>query len=219
MSQGTLTLASDSLAGVEPPACETIQQIMDIAATAEAFAVTLLGAALANAASGQLALDAEQQQTLTAARAAEQAHLDFLTGAGASPLTLTFSLPDPAILTDVPTFLQTLIVLEEAFIAAYLAAAQEFAIAGETRLAQVALQIGAIEAEHRAGVRFYALQAGVISGPPNDVAFAKALFSSVGAAAQALTDLGFIGGSGGGAPLAYPGPGAIDATGVQYLQP
>jgi hypothetical protein len=45
----------------------------------------------------------------------------------------------------VPTFLKTLVTLEEAFIAAYIAAAQELAILGQGRLVQVALQIGAVE--------------------------------------------------------------------------
>ncbi len=197
--------------------CESVQDIINIAATAEAFAVTALGGALDNAAKGTLALNAEQQQTLRAARAAEQAHYAFLTGAGAKPLTTTFTIPDPKIVTDVPTFLKTLITLEEAFIAAYIAAAQEFAILGQGRLVQVALQIGAVEAEHRAGARFYAIQAGVLTGTPNDVAFEKALFTSVGQAAAALQQLGFIGGS--GPQVTYPGPGAIDNTGVSHLTP
>lgn len=198
-------------------ACESVQDIINIAATAEAFAVTALGGALDNARNGTLALNAEQIQTLTAARAEEQAHYQFLTSSGAKPLTTTFTVPDPKIVTDVPTFLKTLVQLEEAFIAAYLAAAQEFALLGEARLAQVALQIGAVEAEHRAGVRFYAIQAGVLSGTPNDVAFEKALFTSVGQAAATLQQLGFIGGS--GTQISYPGPGAIDMSGVSQLQP
>lgn len=210
MSHGTVKLQQTA-------ACESVQDIINIAATAEAFAVTALGGALENAAMGKLALNAEHVQALTAARAEEQAHYQFLTSAGAKPLTTTFTIPDPKIVTDVPTFLKTLVMLEEAFIAAYLAAAQEFAVLGEARLAQVALQIGAVEAEHRAGVRFFAIQAGVLSGTPNDVAFEKALFTSVGQAAAALQQLGFIGGS--GPQITYPGPGAIDFTGVTQLQP
>ncbi|MDQ3655065.1 MAG: ferritin-like domain-containing protein, partial [Chloroflexota bacterium] len=129
----------------------------------------------------------------------------------------TFTVPDEAILTDVPIFLTTLVSLEEAFIAAYIAAAQVFAIRGEARLVQVALQIGAIEAEHRAGARFFAIEAGILTGTPNDVAFEQALFTSVGQAATALTDLGFIGGS--GTEISYPGPGAIDTSGVTNLAP
>ncbi len=196
---------------------ETVGQIINIAATAEAFAVTALGSALANAANGTLALTPLQRQTFTASRAEEQAHYTYLIGAGARPLTTTFTVPDPTIVTDVPTFLLTLIGLEEIFIAAYLAAAQEFAVLGQPRLAQLALQIGAVEAEHRAGVRFFAIEAGLLSGAPNDVAFEKALFTRVGGAADALTTLGFIGGR--GAKITYPGPGAIDATGIHYLQP
>lgn len=196
---------------------ETVQQIIDIAATAEAFAVAALGGALANAADGKLALNAEHVLTLKAVRAEEQAHYAYLTGAGAKPLTTTFTIPDPKIVTDVPTFLTTLITLEEAFIAAYLAAAQEFARMGNVRLAQLALQIGAVEAEHRAGVRLFAILAGVITGTPNDVAFEKAMFTSVGQAADTLKKLGFIGGS--GTQIMYPGPGAIDTTGVHQLQP
>lgn len=197
--------------------CESVQTIINIAATAEAFAVTALGGALANAASGKLALNAEERQVITAARAEEQAHYAFLTSSGAKPLTTTFTVPDPRIVTDVPTFLKTLVTLEEAFIAAYIAAAQEFALQGQARLTQVALQIGAVEAEHRAGVRFYAIQAGVLSGTPNDVAFERAMFTDVAGAAAALQQLGFIGGS--GAQITYPGPGAIDNSGVKYLQP
>ncbi|HEV2124368.1 MAG TPA: ferritin-like domain-containing protein, partial [Chloroflexota bacterium] len=72
-------------------------------------------------------------------------------------------------------------------------------------------------AEHRAGARFFAIQAGILSGTPNDVAFERALFTSVGQAATALTDLGFIGGT--GTQITYPGPGEIDFTGVTSLQP
>ncbi len=154
---------------------------------------------------------------MIAARAAEQAHYEYLTEAGAEPLTLTFTVPDEAIITDVSTFLTTLVSLEEAFIAAYIAAAQVFAIRGESRLAQVALQIGAVEAEHRAGARFFAIEAGILSGTPNDVAFEKALFSSVGEAAATLQDLGFIGGN--GTEITYPGPGEIDPSGVTNLRP
>jgi len=197
--------------------CESVQQIIDIAATGEAFAVTALGGALENAANGLLALNAEQIQTLTAARAAEQAHYQYLVSAGAKPMTTTFTVPDAKIVTDVPTFLTTVIKLEEIFIAAYIAAAQEFSLMGEAELARVSYQIGAVEAEHRAGLRFYAIVAGILSGTPNDVAFEKAMFTNVAEAGALLQQLGFIGGS--GTQITYPGPGTIDTTGVQQLTP
>ena len=196
---------------------ESVQKIVNIAATAEAFAVTILGEALQNAAQGQLALSAEHQQALRAARAEEQAHYLFLIGAGARPLTTTFTMPDPRIVIHVPTFLKTLIVLEEAFIAAYLAAAQEFSRLGKPKLVQIALAVASVEAGHRVLARFFAIEAGVLTGLPNDVAFQKSKFANVGAAAVALQKLGFIGG--GGAQTTYPGPGAIDYSGVKSLKP
>lgn len=147
---------------------------------------------------------------LTAARAAEQAHFDALTEAGAEPSTLEFTIPDPELFTNVGMFLETVITLEEAFIAAYLAAAQAFSILGEASMARMALRIGAVEAEHRVGARFFAIQADVISGTPNDVAFEKALFGSVGEVATLLEELGFIGGD--GETMSFPGPGEIDTA-------
>lgn len=55
------------------------QTTIDLA-TAEAFAVTALGRALDNAATGRLKPSNEQIRALTAARAEEQAHYDCLTG-------------------------------------------------------------------------------------------------------------------------------------------
>lgn len=198
-------------------ACESIEDILNIAATAEALAVTALGGALQAARDGDLDLNDEQQEVIAAARAAEQAHYDFLINAGAKPLTTEFTLPDERIITDVETFLKTVIGLEEAFIAAYMAAAQVFAKAGQPELVQYALQAAAVEGEHRAHARFYALQAGLIDEAPNNVAFAKAKFTSVGAAAQALTDLGWIGGS--GPMLTYPGPIAVDLGLIKQTTP
>ncbi len=197
--------------------CESVQQIINIAATAEALAVTALGGALQSAAAGRLALNAEQQQFVRAARAEEEQHFRVLMAAGARPLTTTFTLPDTRIVTDAPTFLRTVIGLEEAFIAAYLAAAQEFAALGQPHLVQAAMQIGAVEAEHRALARFYAIAAGVLGGVPNDVAFEKAMFTNVGEAATALQRLGWIGGR--GQTITYPGPGPIDTRGVGQLRP
>lgn len=200
-----------------PATCESVQDIIDIAATAEALAITALGCALDSAAKGKLALNPEHIQAFTAARAEEQAHYDVLTAAGAKPLTTTFTVPDPKFLTDAATFLPAVIGLEEAFVAAYLAAAQGFALLNEPKLVQLALAIASVEAEHRVAVRFFAGEAGMIQELPNNIAFEQALFTSVGGAADALKKLGWI--DGGGAKISYPGPGAIDASGVSQLKP
>lgn len=176
-------------------ACENVQDIMNILVTAEALTVTALGQALANAASGQLALNAEHVQMLTAAHAQEHAHYQFLAGMHAKPSTTTFTIEEK-IVTDVPSFLKTLIWLEEWSIAAYLAAAQEFGILNQPAMVQLAMSIASVEAEHRVGVRFFAIEAGVISGLPNDIGFQQAFFAGAGDAAGALRQKGFIGGRG-----------------------
>jgi len=201
----------------EIAACETVAEVINIAVTAEALAVTLLGAAVDSAQQGALALTNEQIEVLQAARIEEKAHYDYLMAAGAQPLTETFNIPDPAIATDVPTFLTTLIALEEAFIAAYMAAVQVFSQRDQFDLVLVAMRAAAVEADHRAHARFYAIEAGIIDGVPNNLAFETALFTSVGAAAQALIDLGFIGGD--GPEITFPGPTPIVNPGVTNLEP
>lgn len=198
-------------------ACESVQEIVNILATAEALAVTLLGGALDNAANGKLALNAEQQQAFRAARAEEQAHYAFLTGAGAKPSTTAFTLPDPTIVTEAGMFLKTVIELEELFVAAYLTAAQEFAILKEAEWVQHSLAIGAVEAHHRVTARFFAIEAGMLEGLPNDIAFEKAKFSDLGAVSAEFKKLGLVGGD--GMQISYPGPGSIDNTGVMHLVP
>ena len=211
-SQVSITMLADTAT-----TCETVKEIIDIAITAEALAVTALGGAIASAEAGDLAISAEEIEVLRASRFVEQIHYETLAGAGATPLTTTFTLPDTMIVTDVATFYTTLIGLEEAFIAAYMAAAQVFTFRNQPDLVRLAVQIGAVECDHRAHARFYAIGHSVISGVPNDLAYEKALFSSVGEAAVALQSLGWIGGS--GPELVYPGPGAIENPGVTNLQP
>ncbi len=97
------------------------------------------------------------------------------------------------------------------------AAAQEAAILGHPELSELALAICSVEAAHRVATRSFAIDAGVITGLPNDIAFQQAKFSSVGQAVAALRELGFIGGS--GTAINYPGPGAIDYSGVRDLTP
>jgi len=219
MPPTTQRLAEAKLPGVmaRPTKSGSAQEIMNIAATAEAFSVTLLGMALQKAANGELALNAEQQQALRAAQAQEQEHYAHLTRSGAKALTISFTMPDPKMLTDVPTFFKTLIALEEDSIALYLAAAQEFAMLGRSELAELSLAIASVEAAHRVHARAFAIEAGIITGLANDVAFQQAKFSSVSQAAAALRESGFIGGS--GIAVNYPGPGAIDYFGVRDLTP
>jgi hypothetical protein len=97
-------------------------------------------------------------------------------------------------------------------VAAYLAAARAFAASGEPGLVKAAFQIGAVEAEHRVlaahavGIR-----------PANNLAFAEPMFDTVGAAAQALTELGWLGGA--GPTITYPGPGEVDPSLLTATEP
>jgi hypothetical protein len=197
--------------------CETGPEILNIAVTAEALAVTALGGALQSAIDGDLQLSDEQFEFVVATHASERLHYDLLIGLGAEPLTRTFTLPDEAIVTDVETFLATVEGLDEAFIAAYMAAAQIFAVWGEADLAALATQIGGVEAEHRAHARFFSIQEGFISGVPNNRAYSRALFSGLGEAAGALEDLGWIGGP--GPELVFPGPVEPDMSGLRVTAP
>jgi hypothetical protein len=197
---------------------EDIGTIINIAATAEAMAVTLTGAVIQGAAGytnvdGSKGLHPIVVTVLKAYQASEQAHYAFLTKAGAKPLALTFSVPDPKIATDTDTMYRTLESLETAFIAAYMSAAREFAEMQKPDLVKVALQIGGVECEHRALARLF------LRDPlPHNLAFEQKLFTQVGEAAAALQKLGFIGGT--GIPVRYADfAGSVDTAGVTQLAP
>lgn len=211
---GLALAAVPVVAGAQTGAPETVQDIINIADTAEHLAVTLLTAAVGNAsqlgltANGGLLLDVVQ-----AALAEEQYHADYLESAGAKTLTDTFTVPDPKILTDFSTFFTTVEALEAAFVAAYIRASTEFSQMNNPQLAQVAMEIGGVEAEHRALARAALALAGMDNDPPNNVAFESDLFNTVADAAKALQALGFIGGS--GTQVTYPGrAAALTAAGA-----
>ena len=175
--------ASGSAEGPE----DSIVQILSIAATAEQLAVTFYANGIANA--HKMGITGANLDYLLAAIVEEQIHRDFLVAAGGTPITGTFSFPSGAsTFTSVTTFVQTLQQLEEGFIAAYLAAVNEFSLYGQSRLAQIAAQIMGIEAEHRALGR---------SIDPNlpfadNFAFEPALVESVGDAVNFLAGAGYL---------------------------
>ena len=210
----------DAIRGIAEAASmsESVRDITSIIITAEAMAVTLLGAAIQAAGGytnvdGSKGLAAPLVAVLKAAQSAEQAHHQYLTQAGAKPLTLTFNIPDPKIATDTVTLFKTLEMLETAFTAAYVAAAREFAAMKKPDLVRLALQTGGVEAEHRALARLALGEA-----LPSNVAFEKAEFKTVGEAAAALKKLGFIGGT--GTPVKYSDfAKSVDNAGMTGLTP
>jgi hypothetical protein len=208
-----LTLAQAGMLGSVAAASETVTDIINIAATAEALAITLLGGALDSAAKGgyNKAIPDPVVAILKAARAEEQFHLDYLTGAGAKPLTTSFTVPDPKLLSDYNTLFSTLVTAEGLFIAAYASAAREFAEMNHPELVKVAFQVGCTEAEHRV-LANYALG----TRPANNVAFEPMVVSTLGDAAATLQKLGFIGGS--DTAVMYPGS-AVDKSNVIETTP
>lgn len=193
---------------------ETVQDIINIAVTAEALAVTLLGGAIASAQEGSYDKEIPDivVDILQGARAEEEFHYEYLVAAGAEPLTTTFTIPDPALLTSYDTLFNTVVQLETAFVAAYMAAAHRFAELNKPELVKVAVQIAAVEGEHRVLANYAAGER-----PANNFGFYPSMFSTVGEAAAALQELGFIGGE--GTEVSYPGPGEIVTANVMNTEP
>ncbi|MBV9278885.1 MAG: ferritin-like domain-containing protein [Chloroflexi bacterium] len=181
---------------------ENLQDILNIAQTMEYLATTMVNAAVVNA--GTLGITGLVLQVLQAALAEEVYHVQFLASMGATPLTTTFTVPDPKILTDYNTFFGNLETLETICNAAYMTATREFAEAGQPTLAKFAYQAGAVEAEHRVMARAALVLHGVATAaPPNNKAFETDYFLYLRDAANVVKSLGFIGGS--GQAVAFPG--------------
>lgn len=193
---------------------ESIQDILNITVTTEAFGVTFLGAAIESARNGGFTEPMPEFiiQILEAARAQEQFHLEFFQSLGGMMLTDTFHLPDPALLTDQQLFFTTLEQQETREIAAQIAAFNTFTEMRRPDLVKVSFQYAAEEAEHR-------LLANYARGvrPANDRAFEPKLYETVAEFLQDLRELGVIEGT--GPSLTYPGPGTIDPTNVTNRTP
>ena len=166
---------------------DTIVQILSIAATAEQLAIAFYHEGIEHA--DKLNITGANLDYLIAAIIEEQIHRDFLVAAGGKPITDTFSFPKgKATFDDLDKFVATLEQLEEAFIAAYLAADKEFALYNQPGLAQIAAQIMGVEAEHRG------LGRSISPNFPfaNNFAFEPALVESVGDAVGYLQASGYL---------------------------
>ena len=208
---GLAGLGLATRAGAQNLITEATADILNIADTAEHLAVTVLTAAVNNAT--QLGLNANGGLLLAVVQAAlaeEQYHADFLEANGAKPLTDTFTVPDPKILTDPTTFFSTIEAAETLFVGAYMSATREFSQMGNATLAQYTYQIGGVEAEHRVLARAALALAGNDHIPPNNKAFETDVVYYVRDAARMLQDLGFIGGT--GTKVTYPGRAAALAA-------
>lgn len=171
---------------------EPVQEILSIAATAEALAVTALYHVHLQVGAGKfntsgIAVPASTLVSVVRAALREEAdHYSFLTGAGGRAIYTSFTVPAD-ILTSAVAALRFLEIAETAFVAAYMAANREFAGAGMASLAQYAYQIGGTECEHRTLVR-----AALGEMPPNNKSFETNLFGTVADAAKELASLGLF---------------------------
>lgn len=193
------------------------QQIISAAATAEALASVMYDNIIKSSpAYASLSGNAPDQAYLVAARQQEGIHYATLVGAGAKPLTLNFYFPtgmfsDPTGATTI----NTLITLEDAFIAAYLIGIRDLS---SDSLKVLAGQIMGIECEHRALGRVIAndLSLGATTGlsgvaesvvPPghavNNIAFERTFSTALPDISHVVAALG---------PFTAAGSSGFDST-------
>lgn len=201
-------------------AADSIQTILDVAATAETLAVTFYTNGVNNAAA--LGLSGNDLDEIKAALLEEEIHLEFFLANGGKPAAQTFSFPGgAATFTSLSNFISTQQQLEGVFDAAFIAAAYEFGQLGRADLTRYACMIAMIESEHRAlgrdiarsnNVSLNAAMAGTATTDPADNwAFAPQLIPSVGAAPGIVQAAGYLSPSGTNS-FTYAKPDVTSAT-------
>jgi hypothetical protein len=149
--------------------------LLNAAATAEALASTMYVNIIESSLyTSGLSGNAPDQAYLVAAFEQEVDHYNLLVGAGGKPLATTFYFPNGMFgsgTANYQTTVNTLVTLEDAFIAAYLIAVDTFSTNGNKVLAA---QILGVEAEHRALARVVTNDLGLtettgLSGSPESV--------------------------------------------------
>jgi hypothetical protein len=177
------------------------QTILNLAATAEALAVTFYYSGIVG---GNFGLDADDVRYLKLALDAEDYHYDFLTSAGGKALTTQFYVPEN-VLSDANVFIQTGLAAETAFVAAYLAATRAFGEAGQGKLAATTAQHACSEAVHLALVR------DIAGFAPNDLALPAAIYYNVSNAVPTLAPF-LKGGKGFVGPVQMPSQAQLNAA-------
>lgn len=197
----------------DPVSDSEIQNILNVTATIEQFGVTFLGAGIESAEQGNYnkPWPAPVLAIVKAARAQEQFHLDFFESLGGRALVDTFTIP-PTLLTDFNAFFTAVVEEEAVEIAGQLAALETFVALDRPDLVKVSFQYAAEEGEHR-------VLANATRGarPANNLAFERMMFDTAGGMLDSLRQRGLIGGS--GTPVAFPGPGSVDASNVTNRTP
>lgn len=130
---------------------DSVQDILNVAVTAERLAVTFYSNGVTNA--RWLGLWGPKLDYVKAALIEEQLHEQFFVAAGGTTLnpSNTYSFPHAGTtFRSLELFIQTQQQLEGVFDAAFIAACKRFAELSQPLLAQYACQIAMIESEHRA---------------------------------------------------------------------
>lgn len=156
-----------------------VTQVIDTAVTAEALAVTYLTGLIRHASTTVVTKFVD---VLKAANAAEYDHYKALKSLGAKPITTKFWAPDAFFKPGQP--FKVLELAETLFVDAYLIATTTFAEAGKPSLARYAGEIGGVEAQHLALVRFAQKQL------PDDRAFQAYTIPSITGVVAALEKAG-----------------------------
>jgi hypothetical protein len=195
---------------------DTLQEVIDIAATAESLATTFYYNALAAGSALPDVNSAANQNYFQAAVTQEFEHLKYLRKLGAKPATKQFYFPDN-MFTDETVFFPTALLLEEYFIAAYLQASLDFSGAVSSQITTAnpyalgfAVQVMGVECEHRA---LLGVAANVT--PPNDRFVERALLKSVAEAVHPLKPF-LAGGNGFSGPIMMPNENEVNAIAQPY---
>jgi|GEM_PF-1463714 len=213
----TLLQTTAARAATTTPSSDTVQDILNIACTAETLAITVYNGALQHPSSLPDVNSTANLSYFQAALTQELEHLNYLVSLGGKSLATSFYLPD-RMFTDESVFFPTTILLEEYFISAYLAAAMDFSGAYSSNITTAspaligaAVQILGVECEHRA---LLGVAANIT--PPNNVIAETALLTSVYGAVSALTP--FLSGGTGYHPTPYhvPSVSEIDMIAAPY---
>ncbi len=148
--------------GLSPQSHSINHRILSAAATAEALAtvmyyniITTVGGIYTNGLAG----NGPDRAYLVAGYEEELNHFNFLLEAGAEPLATTFYFPS-GMFIDPQVTVNTLVTLEDAFVAAYLIGVRDLT---SDSLKVIAAQIMGVEAEHRALGRVITADLGLIS--------------------------------------------------------
>jgi hypothetical protein len=182
-----------------------VTQIVDTAITAEALAITYLTGLVEHAkATGVLKF----RGVLKAANAAEYDHYKALKSLGAKLITTKFWVPNAFFKPGEP--FKVLELAETLFVDAYLIGATTFAQADKPSLARYAGEIGGVEAQHLALVRFAQKKL------PDDRAFQGYTITSISGVVAALEKAGIGFGKSGKKPGKFysfsPPPGSAITT-------